>query len=118
MSNTSHISIISNIKINYIMKKSILISLLALSMATSVHASMIDSLLWVTVDTPDLHRLTPTLTTDYVQFGKASQHWFIGVQVGASALIGNPVGCGDLFDRIMPSFNAYVGKWITPAVGV
>lgn len=118
MSNTSIISNISNIKINYVMKKSILISLLALSMATSVHASMIDSLLWVTVDTPDSHRLTPTLTTDYVQFGKASQHWFIGVQVGASAFIGNPVGCGDLFDRITPSFNAYVGKWITPDVGV
>ena len=100
------------------MKKKILISLLALSMATSVHASMIDSLQWVTVDNPDLHRLTPTLTTDYVQLSKASQHWFIGVQGGASAFIGNPVGCGDLFDRIMPSFNAYVGKWITPDVGV
>ncbi len=118
MSNTSHISIISNIKINYIMKKSILISLLALSMATSVHASMIDSLQRVTVDNPDLHRLTPTLTTDYVQLGIASQHWFVGAQGGASAFIGNPIGCGDLFDRIMPSFNAYVGKWITPAVGV
>ena len=118
MGNTSNISNISNIKIDYVMKKKILISLLALSMATSVHASMIDSLQWVTVDNPDLHRLTPTLTTDYVQLSKASQHWFIGVQGGASAFIGNPVGCGDLFDRIMPSFNAYVGKWITPAVGV
>lgn len=118
MSNTSNISNISNIKINYIMKKNILISLMALSMATSVHASMIDSLQWVTVDNPDLHRLTPILTTDYVQLSKASQHWFIGVQGGASAFIGNPVGCGDLFDRIMPSFNAYVGKWITPDVGV
>lgn len=100
------------------MKKNILISLLTLSMATSVHASMIDSLQWVTVDNPDLHRLTPTLTTDYVQLGKVNQHWFVGVQGGASAFIGNPVGCGDLFDRIMPSFNAYVGKWITPDVGV
>lgn len=118
MGNTSNISNISNIKIDYVMKKKILISLLALSMATSVHASMIDSLQWVTVDNPDLHRLTPTLTTDYVQLSKASQHWFIGVQGGASAFIGNPVGCGDLFDRIMPSFNAYVGKWITPDVGV
>ncbi len=118
MSNTSNISIISNIKINYIMKKSILITLLAVSMATSVHASMIDSLQRVTVDNPDLHRLTPTLTTDYVHLGIASQHWFVGAQSGASAFIGNPVGCGDLFDRIMPSFNAYLGKWITPAVGV
>ena len=100
------------------MKKNILISLMALSLATSVYASMIDSLLWVTVDNPDLHRLTPALTTDYVQLGKVNQHWFVGAQGGASAFIGNPVGCGDLFDRIMPSFNAYVGKWITPDVGV
>ena len=56
--------------------------------------------------------------TDYVQLGKANQHWFIGVQGGASAFIGNPVGCGDLFDRITPSFNAYVGKWFTPNVGM
>ena len=100
------------------MKKSIIISLLALSMTTSANAGTIDSLFQATVDNPNLQRLTPTLMTDYVQLGKASQHWFIGVQGGASAFIGNPVGCGDLFDRITPSFNAYVGKWFTPNVGM
>lgn len=100
------------------MKKSIIISLLALSMTTSANAGTIDSLFQATVDNPNLQRLTPTLMTDYVQLGKASQHWFIGAQGGASAFIGNPVGCGDLFDRITPSFNAYVGKWFTPNVGM
>jgi len=100
------------------MKKSIIISLLALSMTTSANAGTIDSLFQATVDNPNLQRLTPTLMTDYVQLGKASQHWFFGVQGGASAFIGNPVGCGDLFDRITPSFNAYVGKWFTPNVGM
>lgn len=100
------------------MKKSILISLLALSMATRVHASMIDSLQRVTVDNLNLHRLTPTLMCDYLQPDKASQHWFAGVQGGASAFIGNPVGCGDLFDRISPTFTAYAGKWFTPNVGM
>ena len=100
------------------MKKSIIISLLALSMTTSANAGTIDSLFQATVDNPNLQRLTPTLMTDYVQLGKAHQHWFIGVQGGASAFIGNPVGCGDLFDRITPSFNAYVGKWFTPNVGM
>lgn len=100
------------------MKKSIIISLLALSMTTSANAGTIDSLFQATVDNPNLQRLTPTLMTDYVQLGKANQHWFIGVQGGASAFIGNPVGCGDLFDRITPSFNAYVGKWFTPNVGM
>ena len=100
------------------MKKSIIISLLALSMTTSANAGTIDSLFQATVDNPNLQRLTPTLMTDYVQLGKANQHWFIGVQGGASAFIGNPVGCGDLFDRITPSFNAYVGKWFTPNVAM
>ena len=100
------------------MKKSIIISLLALSMTTSANAGTIDSLFQATVDNPNLQRLTPTLMTDYVQLGKANQHWFIGAQGGASAFIGNPVGCGDLFDRITPSFNAYVGKWFTPNVGM
>lgn len=100
------------------MKKSILISMLALSITASANASTIDSLYRATVDNPNLQRLTPTLMTDFVQLGKPGQHWFIGVQGGASAFIGNPVGCGDLFDRITPSFNAYIGKWFTPNVGL
>lgn len=64
-----------------------------------------------------LHRLTPTsvkgayLATDW------KSNWFAGVSGGISAFIGNPKGCGDLFDRISPEFSVYVGKWHTPMIG-
>ena len=64
-----------------------------------------------------LHRLTPTsvkgayLATDW------KSNWFAGVSGGVSAFIGNPKGCGDLFDRISPDFSVYVGKWHTPMIG-
>ena len=64
-----------------------------------------------------LHRLTPTsvkgayLATDW------KSNWFAGVSGGISAFIGNPKGCGDLFDCISPEFSVYVGKWHTPMIG-
>lgn len=44
-------------------------------------------------------------------------NWFIGINAGANAFIGSPVGCGDLGSRIKPHFGAYLGKWFTPTVG-
>ncbi len=44
-------------------------------------------------------------------------NWFVEAKGGASAFIGTPIGCGDLFDRIMPVFQVGVGKWFTPAIG-
>lgn len=99
------------------MKKVMMISLLALSMTASAKGWPVDTLHQASVDNPFLHRLTPTLATDYVQLGKISQHWFFGIQGGAAAFIGKPLGCGDLFDRTTPSFNAYFGKWFTPGIG-
>lgn len=99
------------------MKKVMMISMLALSMTASAKGWPVDTLHQASVDNPFLQRLAPTLTTDYVQVGKISQHWFFGIQGGASAFIGKPLGCGDFFDRTTPSFNAYLGKWFTPNVG-
>ena len=99
------------------MKKVMMISLLALSMTASAKGWPVDTLHQAPIDNPFLQRLTPTLTTDYVQLGKFPQHWFIGLQGGASAFIGKPLGCGDFFDRTSPTFNAYLGKWFTPNVG-
>ncbi len=99
------------------MKKVMMISLLALSMTASAKGWPVDTLHQASVNNPFLQRLTPTLTTDYVQVGKINQHWFFGIQGGASAFIGKPLGCGDFFDRTTPSFNAYLGKWFTPNVG-
>jgi len=44
-------------------------------------------------------------------------NWFIEVKGGASAFLGSPIGCGDVFDRITPVIQAGVGKWFTPAIG-
>lgn len=44
-------------------------------------------------------------------------NWFVSLQGGASAFIGRPIGCADLFDRVQPSLSASVGKWFTPQIG-
>lgn len=66
-------------------------------------------------------RLTPLkpsyldgVTSYYVGW---NSNWFIEAKGGASAFIGTPVGCGDLFDRVMPVFQLGIGKWFTPAIG-
>lgn len=100
------------------MKKVMMISMLALSITASSKGWPVDTLHQASVNNPFLQRLSPALTTDYVQVGKISQHWFFGIQGGASAFIGKPLGCSDFFDRTAPSFNAYLGKWFTPDVGV
>ncbi len=46
-----------------------------------------------------------------------TSNWFIETKGGASAFIGQPIGCGDLFDRIEPTLQVGIGKWFTPAVG-
>ena len=67
------------------MKKVMMISMLALSMTASAKGWPVDTLHQASVDNPFLQRLAPTLTTDYVQVGKISQHWFFGIQGGSSA---------------------------------
>lgn len=46
-----------------------------------------------------------------------SGNWFVSVTGGATAFLGTPLGCEDLFGRVKPSYNLAVGKWFTPAVG-
>ncbi len=46
-----------------------------------------------------------------------SGNWFVTLAGGASAFLGTPLGCEDLFGRIRPSLSLAVGKWFTPAVG-
>ena len=65
-------------------------------------------------------RLTPLKPSylDDVTFNVGwNGNWFVETKGGASAFIGTPVGCGDLFDRVMPVFQMGIGKWFTPAVG-
>lgn len=44
-------------------------------------------------------------------------NWFVNVQAGASAFLGKPKGCGDVFDRTSFCVNASLGKWFTPGIG-
>lgn len=45
------------------------------------------------------------------------RNWFIEVKGGASAFLGSPIGCGDVFDRVKPALQVGLGKWFTPAIG-
>ena len=58
-----------------------------------------------------------TYNKDVVESPNWKGNWFIGINAGANAFIGDPVGCGDLGSRIKPHFGAYLGKWFTPTVG-
>jgi outer membrane protein OmpA-like peptidoglycan-associated protein len=60
--------------------------------------------------------LEPTFRKDAV-ITSWRNDWFIGVSGGASAFVGNPKGCADLFGRVQPSVGIELGKWITPTVG-
>lgn len=44
-------------------------------------------------------------------------NWFVGVQGGAGAFLGKPLGCADLFDRMKPEISVTLGKWFTPQIG-
>lgn len=46
-----------------------------------------------------------------------SGNWFVSMAGGATAFLGTPLGCEDLFGRLKPSYSFAVGKWFSPTVG-
>ena len=76
----------------------------------------VDSIMYITEKESNFERITPKYLTNYYTTGWGD-NWFVGVQGGASAYIGNPKGCGDLFDRTSMTWNAYIGKWHNPFIG-
>lgn len=44
-------------------------------------------------------------------------NWFVSIAGGATAFLGTPLGCEDLFGRLKPSYSLAIGKWFTPSVG-
>lgn len=46
--------------------------------------------------------LTPSYLDGITSTTGWDNNWFIETKGGASAFIGTPIGCGDLFDRVMP----------------
>ena len=64
-----------------------------------------------------LQTLKPTYLTNVSEAANWGKNWFIEVKGGASAFLGSPIGCGDVFDRLSPALQIGLGKWFTPAVG-
>lgn len=64
-----------------------------------------------------LQTLKPTYLTNVSEAANWGKNWFIEVKGGASAFLGSPIGCGDVFDRLSPALQVGLGKWFTPAVG-
>ncbi len=100
------------------MRKLAILSL-AFACITSVSAATDGKDDFVNINEESLvpERLSPVYM-DYVKADDWRGNWWIGAQGGAAFFIGNPIGCGDLFDRSMMNFNLSVGKWITPQVGL
>lgn len=59
----------------------------------------------------------PVYLKDAVRVSSWRGNWFISVSGGASAFIGSPLGCADLFGRMKPVLSVSAGKWFTPSVG-
>ena len=64
-----------------------------------------------------LQTLKPTYLTNVSEAANWGRNWFIEVKGGASAFLGSPIGCGDVFDRLTPALQVGIGKWFTPAIG-
>jgi len=103
-------------------KKFLLIASLCLAMGStstlSAHDRKAPSTVQTEDDTDDLLKpIQPTYLKNVSEAANWGSNWYIEVKGGASAFLGKPVGCGDLFDRVKPNFQIGLGKWFTPAVG-
>lgn len=67
--------------------------------------------------TEQLQPMRPTYLDGVVLPASRSGNWFVSVVGGASAFLGTPLGCDDLFGRLRPSYSLAAGKWFTPSVG-
>jgi len=65
-----------------------------------------------------LRPMQPSYLDGVVVPTRKSGNWFVSLSEGASAFLGTPLGCEDLFGRLKPSYTIGVGKWFTPSVGV
>ena len=104
------------------MKKYVFMFLLSLtSMVSMARESIVTAQQRCQIEARDKAELLVPITPTYLEGVTATSgwdnNWFVEAKGGISAFIGTPIGCGDLFDRIMPVLQIGVGKWFTPAVG-
>lgn len=64
-----------------------------------------------------MQRLSQTYSEKYYKLGLLMSHWFVGGSLHGCVSIGNPKGCGDLYDRKSLAYGVYLGKWHSPFVG-
>ena len=105
------------------MRKNILMFLIGCLAAMTVSASNIhhnsDSIYKQNLFSQEqmLLPMKPTYLKNVSETANWGRNWFIEIKCGASAFLGLPIGCGDVFDRITPALQVGVGKWFTPAIG-
>lgn len=99
--------------------KLLLIAVSLLSLETSAHPHESDTIPTFGNDyiIERLAEIEPTYLEGVTSLGGWQDNWFVNVSGGASAFIGSPLGCNDLFGRIKPLMQISVGKWHTPAIG-
>lgn len=68
-------------------------------------------------DTELLRPLQPSYLDGVVVPARGNGNWFVSIAGGATAFLGTPLGCEDLFGRLKPSYSLALGKWFTPWVG-
>ena len=104
------------------MKKYVFMFLLSLtSMVSMARDSIVTARQRCQIEARDKSEFLAPITPSYLDGVTSTigwdNNWFIEAKGGASAFIGTPIGCGDLFDRVMPMLQIGVGKWFTPTVG-
>ena len=67
--------------------------------------------------TEELQQMHPIYLDGVVLPMSRTGNWFVSIAGGATAFLGTPLGCEDLFGRLKPSYSLAVGKWFTPSVG-
>ena len=104
------------------MKKYLFMFLLSLtSMVSMARESIVTARQRCKIEAKEKADLLVPITPSYLDGVTSTtgwdNNWFIEAKGGTSAFIGTPIGCGDLFDRVMPALQIGVGKWFSPAVG-
>lgn len=61
--------------------------------------------------------IRPTYLKGVTETAEWGANWFVEAKGGASAFLGQPIGCGDFFDRVQPVLRIGLGKWFTPSIG-
>ncbi|NDV84768.1 OmpA family protein [Bacteroides sp. 51] len=99
-------------------KKILLILPLALSLqAQADDARLSDSLIVHNASLGMLEPIRPSYLENITSARIWKDNWFLGISGGASAFVGSPLGCADVFDRMEPTLSVSGGKWFTPAIG-